>query len=376
MPEPRANMTRLHAYVPGEQPTWRDTADPAEPVVKLNTNENPYPPAPAVLEAIRQLPGEALRLYPPPTADRFRTVAGEMLGLSADHVIATNGGDELLRMLVGVFCPPRQDGDTAPTPGGVGMTHPSYSLYGVLADIHDTAVTTVARDPDSFAPPAPHALAEAWNRAGCRLGFFVNPHAPSGRLESLDYLTELADAFDGLLVIDEAYVDFAERDAVPLIRSGREDVVLLRSLSKGYALAGLRFGYGVAHPSVIAVLDKARDSYNTDILSQVAATAALEQRADAAKSWSAVIAERTGLSDALQARGFRVYDSQTNFVLAVPPSGQEAKAIYEGLKARHILIRYFETPGLSDKLRITVGMPDQNALLLRTLDELTASSSS
>lgn len=386
MPYERDNIHRLDAYVPGEQPGYADTGV-AGGVIKLNTNENPFPPHPAVMEAIRSVPPEALRLYPPAAAMPFRREAARVHGLSADQVIPTNGGDELLRLLVSVFCLPTGhwgrdrepvfsqgvvlDEDAgAPRSGGVGMTNPSYSLYGVLAGIHDTPLTVVEREPD-FSLPAD--LADQWNKAGCRLAFLVNPHAPTGRIESLESLAELAGRFKGVLVIDEAYVDFAPQDALSLIRGdqGLPNVLLLRSLSKGYSLAGLRFGYGLGHPNLIAAMDKARDSYNTDILSQIAATAALQQRDAIAQGWEKVKLERQRLGGALDALGFQVLPSHTNFLLCTPPATSPgARTLYEGLKARNILVRYFSTPRLADKLRITVGTPEQGDSLLAALSDL------
>lgn len=358
----RDNIAALHAYVPGEQPTYRETAGTGG-VIKLNTNENPLPPSPKVMEAIRTLDPEALRLYPPPDAKWFRAAAAELHGLTPGQVIATNGGDELLRMLVTVYC------EAGAERGGIGMTRPSYSLYSVLANIQDTPVTAIDRDPDDFA--LPDDLADRWNRAGCRLGFIVNPHAPSGRFEHVDSLRPIAEAFDGVLVVDEAYVDFAPGDALDLVRGDRAlpNVIVLRSLSKGYSLAGLRFGYGLGPEAMIATLDKARDSYNTDMLSQVAATAALEERDYARRSWEVVIDERSRLTGALRDRGYSVFDSHTNFILVIPPDGSPgAEAIYQHLKANRILIRFFSTPGLDDKLRITIGTPEQNDALLQEID--------
>ena len=404
----RDNIARLDPYTPGEQPSYRDTDagllgdgpggaaaaggdDPAAAgIVKLNTNENPYPPSPRVLEAIRTLPAEALRLYPPADARLFRAVAADLHGLTPDHVIATNGGDELLRLLISVFCKPCVGDTPGGTSGGgrgasrggrggIGMTSPSYTLYAVLAAIHDTPVTVVNRTGDEFALPDDYA--ERLTAAGSRLAFVVNPHAPTGRFEPVERLAAIADSFDGVLVIDEAYVDFAPGDAVSLVQAGRGNVVILRSLSKGYALAGLRFGYGLAHPDLIAAMDKARDSYNTDILAQAAAAAALRDRGYFERSRDAVIAERARLTAALRDRGFTVPDSASNFLLAtVPPlssaepgsaggSAPLARHLYEALKADGILIRYFDKPRLADKLRITVGTPAQNDRLLAALDE-------
>lgn len=359
----RPNIQKLEAYTPGEQPATTD-------VVKLNTNENPYPPPAAVLEAIRQVSSESLRRYPPPLAPGFRRVAAEVHGVAPEQVIATNGGDELLRLAVTVFCSSRGEGAA----GGIAIAEPSYSLYPVLAAIHDTPVRRIALRED-FALGrdfAGQALA-----ADCRLVMLVNPHAPSGRLQPLEELERIARQLLGraVLLIDEAYVDFAERDALPLLEPARglDNVLLLRTLSKGYSLAGLRFGYGLGQPTLIAALDKARDSYNTDVLSQAAAIAALGARQEASTTWRRVIAERRRLTTQLTAMGFGVQPSQSNFILACPPSartthgGPFARDLYESLKRQGIFVRYFDQDRLRDKLRITIGTPAQNDALLAAL---------
>lgn len=355
MAYPRPNIQRLDAYTPGEQPE-------SARVVKLNTNENPYPPPDAVLQAIQQVTADQLRRYPPPQAQAFRHTAAQCHGVTARQIIATNGGDELLRLAITVFCEPT--GPNQGEEGGIGITDPTYSLYPVLAAIHDTPVVAVPLREDFTLPDD---LAEQWNARGCRLGILVNPHAPSGLLRPLAQLQAIARQFRGVLLIDEAYVDFADNDALSLVSgaSPLENVLILRTLSKGYSLAGLRFGYGIGHADLIAALDKARDSYNTDILSQAAATAALQAREQASQTWQAVITERTRLSQALTTRGWHIYPSQTNFLLAAPPAdGPDAARIYQTLKQQHIFVRYFNQPRLRDKLRITIGRPEQNDRLL------------
>ncbi len=358
MPSPRENIQKLSAYTPGEQ---LDTSV----VTKLNTNENPYPPSSSVMDAIRNLPAEKLRVYPPPLAQPFRKAAAQLHGLSPSNIIATNGGDELLRLLLTVYCEP---GGQA---GGIGVTDPTYSLYPVLAAIQDTPVVSVNRA-DDFGLVSD--TIQRWNDAGCRVGMLVNPHAPTGRFESIETLREMASGFHGLLLIDEAYINFAPSDAVQLIRDGVDNVILLRSLSKGYSLAGLRFGYGIAHADIIAALDKARDSYNTDALSQAAAVAAITDQAYAKDTWAKVIEQRERLTTELRQRGFIVLDSQSNFVLCTPPvTGADkwaAADLYASLKSRNLLVRYFNAPRLDDKLRITVGTPQQVDQLLKTIDEL------
>ncbi|MFW6058847.1 MAG: histidinol-phosphate transaminase [Phycisphaeraceae bacterium] len=352
----RDNIRQLHAYVPGEQPQTTD-------VVKLNTNENPYPPPPAVVEAVRAVTADQLRRYPPPRADRFREAAAHAHGLAPEQVIATHGGDELLRLAITVFCAPLRSDATPPRTGGLGIADPSYSLYPILAAIHDTPLRTIALD-ENFALPAD--FAERLNDAGCRLAMIVNPHAPSGRLEPIETLRAIAQKFNGVVLIDEAYVDFAERDALPLITNGEFDnVLLLRSMSKGYSLAGLRLGYGIGHPDLITALDKARDSYNLNIVAQTAAAAALAHRDTVRESWRKVVAERRRITDALAGMGWSILPSQSNFILATPPAaGPSARQLHESLKQQAIFVRYFDQERLDDRLRITIGTPEQNDALL------------
>lgn len=368
----RDNIRKLQAYAPGEQP--RTTQ-----VVKLNTNENPYPVAPAVMAAIAAVQAESLRKYPPPAASAFRQAAAKAHGLSPDQVMPTNAGDELLRMVISVFCRPVQTSPPIPcaagVDGGLAVESPTYSLYSVLASIHDTPMIHIPLNQDWSVPDD---FAAKVINAGARVAIIVNPHAPSGRLEPLEKLRAIAKALQGhsVLLIDEAYVDFASNDALPLLApdSGLDNVILLRTLSKGYSLAGLRFGYALGHANLIAAMDKARDSYNTDYLSQVAATAAIEHREVARESWSKVIKQRRWLGHALEELGYRVLPSQTNFLLVTPPgelvSGTTqptAKAIYESLKQQGIFVRYFDQERLKDKLRITIGTPQQNQTLVEAL---------
>ncbi len=356
MPYERDNIHSLSPYEPGEQPQ-------TDKVVKLNTNENPYPPTRQVMEAIAGVGADALRRYPPPMATPFRYAAAQMHDLEPDQVIATNGGDELLRLAVAVFCDPAgEDGR-----GGIGQTLPTYSLYDVLARIHDTPIVRVPLEEDWSIP---QDFAKRLNNAGCRLAWVVNPHAPSGRFESSDRLRQIAADFNGVLLVDEAYVDFARHDASDLVRGedAMDNVLLLRTLSKGYSLAGLRFGYGLGSRDLIAALDKARDSYNTDILAQAAAVAALASRKDAAATWTKVVDERRRVGDELARLGWWVWPSDCNFILAKPrENGPGAMETYESLKRDGIFVRYFDQDRLEDKLRITLGTPEQNDALLRAL---------
>jgi len=354
----RARIAAMQGYVPGKQPTSPD-------VIKLNTNENPYPPSPAVMHAIHAVLPEALRKYPSPAADGFRAVAAKVHdahGLALDNVVAVNGGDELLRMAIATFVEPGQR---------IGTVEPSYSLYPVLAEAHGSPVFSIDAQ-DDFSLPGD--TAERMNAAGVKLLFIVCPHAPSGQLTKVAELSRVASAFKGVVLVDEAYIDFVDpalgHDATELVKK-HDNVLLLRTLSKGYSLAGLRFGYGLGAESLIApMLWKTRDSYNVDALAQAAATAALENRAYAQASWERVRSERVRLRDALAALGFRVHPSQSNFVLAHVPARKNARALRDQLEQHGLLVRYFDAPRIDDALRITVGTEAQNDRLVAALQTL------
>ena len=355
----RPGLRGAEGYVPGEQPAGG---------VKLNTNENPYPPAPAVAEALARFPIERLRRYPPPDAAPFRAAAARRHGLDPREVIATNGGDELLRLALATYVEP---GET------VGIAPPTYSLYRVLIRLHGARAVELPMTGDWRLP---EGFADALNRAGARLAFLVNPHAPSGRLFAGNEIAAIAAGFEGVLLVDEAYVDFVEpafgHDLTGLVRE-HPNVLLLRTLSKGYSLAGLRFGYGLGPaPLLEPMLTKTKDSFNVDALAQALATAAIESRAWAEDNWAKVRAERERLRAELARLGLPTLPSETNFVLASVPPGAAARtgggeggaeALYHALKARDVHVRWFSEPRLADRLRISVGAPDENDRLLDTL---------
>ncbi len=345
----RAAIRAMEGYTPGEQP------GAGERVVKLNTNEHPFPPSPKVMQAIREVEAESLRRYPNPTAEAFREAAAQVLGVTPDMIIAGNGSDDILSVAVLTFTGP---GDTLAYPD------PTYSLYPVLADLDEVKTVTVPWDEDWSLP------IDALLATKARAIFLANPNAPSGTVVSPQKIDELAQKFSGLVLIDEAYVDFAEDNCLPLVRK-HENVVVTRTLSKAYSLAGLRFGFAVAQPSVIREMNKARDSYPCDAISVAAATAAISDQEYAKKTWEHVRSERQRISSELTQMGWTVLPSQANFILASTPSGRGREA-YLGLKQQGILVRYFDKPGLSDKIRVTVGTSQENNALLGGIKTLTA----
>ncbi len=353
----RDNIRRMQGYQWGEQPQDGDA-------IKLNTNENPYPPSPHVQQALSSLDVAALRRYPRPTADPLRDRLALMHGLTRDHVLVVHGGDEGLRLAMTTFVDP---GAT------FAMAEPSYSLYPVLAQIQDARLFTVELNHD-WQPP--EDTAARLNEAGARLTCLVNPHAPSGTLTPPERLLEIARAVDGVLLVDEAYVDFVDpalrHDLTHAVRE-LPNLLLLRTFSKGYSLAGLRLGYLLGHPDLIhPMLSKTRDSYNVDVISQALGEAAVQDREYAEKTWADVRAAREGLRHGLTQIGLPSSPSQSNFLLVQVPADARlsARELYEHLKSRGILVRYFDAPRLADCLRISVGTPMQNQSLIAALGEV------
>ena len=332
--------------MPGEQP------GPGRRVVKLNTNENPYPPSPRVLEALAAAVNERLRLYPDPEAHGLRTRAAAVYGVPTDHVLAGNGSDECLALLVRALV---DTGDR------VAYPVPTYSLYDTLVAVQGGAAVRVPWAGD-FALPA--GLVEA--RA--RLTFLCNPNSPSGTLVPTPVIEDLARRIDGVLVVDEAYVDFARESAMPLV--GRHpNVVVLRTFSKSFSLAGLRIGLAFGHPDLLAGLRTVKDSYNLDRLALVAAEAALDDLDHMRANVARVRTTRTRLAKALADQGFSVLPSEANFLLARRP-GRDLAPLARALADRDILVRHFPTPEVRDALRITVGTDEEIDMLLAALREL------
>jgi histidinol-phosphate aminotransferase len=344
----RKNIEATEGYVPGEQPT-----DPS--VIKLNTNENPYPPSPKVMEAVRQIGPEQLRRYPHPLANPFRDKAAEIFGITRDMIICGNGMDDILNMTVRAFSGPE---------AALVFPVPTYTLYGVLAAIQASMVKEVPWGTDYQLP------FDALVQARGRVTYLANPNAPTGTLVPLDEVARLADALDGVLCVDEAYVDFADMNCLELART-RPNVLVMRTLSKGYSLAGLRFGYAVGDANLISGLMKVKDSYNADAIAIAAATAAIADQEYHKQTRRKVIQERQRLASALAELGMPALPSQSNFLFA-RCTRLGAAELYERLKARGILVRYFKSPGINDRVRITIGTPEQNDALIAALREMVA----
>jgi len=332
--------------VPGEQPRA------GRRVVKLNTNENPYPPSPRVLDALAAAVNGGLRLYPDPDAHGLRTRAAAVYGVPPDHVLAGNGSDECLALLARAIV---DAGDR------VAFPVPTYSFYETLVAAQGGTAVRMPW-PSDFTLPGELAT------TGARLTFLCNPNSPSGTLVPNAAIEELARRLDGVLVVDEAYVDFARESAMPLV-TRHPNVVVLRTFSKSFSLAGLRIGLAFGHPDLLAGLRMVKDSYNLDRLALVAAEAALEDLDHMRANVARVRATRTRLARALADLGFSVLPSEANFVLA-RRAGTDLAPLTRALSSRDVLVRHFPTPELRDALRITVGTDEEIDVLLAALREL------
>ena len=361
----RPLVNALHAYVPGEQPK-------IEGLIKLNTNENPCPPSPKVLAAVKAAADGRLRLYPNPTAETLRAKLARLHGCGPENILVGNGSDEVLALAVRGFAAPKSEIRNQKSKATVQYFTPSYSLYPVLADIHGAAKNAVPLKPD-FSLPGMAELkrAKKWN-FNAALTFITTPNAPGGRGYKTLELEYLCRAQKGVVVLDEAYVDFANEHALKLALKFPH-VLVARTFSKAYSLCFQRVGYFIGHPELIAALDKIRDSYNVNGLGQIAAETTLDDLKYYRANFKKIIATREQLSRDLTKLGFRVLPSQTNFILVRPPLFP-AKDWLQKLRDRKILVRWFSAPEVSDYLRITIGTPSEAAALIKAVRGIAVSS--
>jgi len=357
----------LHPYVPGEQPKIKG-------LIKLNTNENPYPPSPRVLRAVRAAVDGRLRLYPNATAERLRQKLAKLHRCEPENIIVGNGSDELLALAVRCFVEPvgtprravrsSQRDDPAQI---VQYFTPSYSLYPVLADIHGAAKNAVPLNSDFSLPGVAELRRHKHWDFRAALTLVTTPNAPSGRGYSMRELDALCKTQIGVAVLDEAYVDFAKENAMPLALKYPR-VLVARTFSKAYSLCFQRVGYFVGHPELIAALHKIRDSYNVNGLGQIAAEATLDDLTYYRANFRKIIAVRRWLSRELAKLGFHVLPSQTNFILTKPPR-YSAAGWLEKLRDQKILVRWFRAPEVNDYLRITIGARAEAEVLLKAAQE-------
>ncbi len=351
----RPLVQALHPYVPGEQPRIRG-------LIKLNTNENPYPPSPKVISTIKSAVDGRLRLYPNPTAQALREKLAKLHRCKPENIIIGNGSDELLAMAVRCFAEPVHPG-TPRSRSLVQFFNPSYSLYPVLIQTHGAAENPIPLNADFTLPSIVELKRETeWDFCAA-LTFLTTPNAPSGRGYPTHQLEAICRAQKGIVVLDEAYVDFANENALSLA-SKFPHVLVARTFSKAYSLCFQRVGYFVGSPVLIAALDKIRDSYNVNGLGQIAALATLDDLPYYRANFRKIIATRQKLSKELGKIGFQVFPSQTNFILAKPPKFK-AKNWHNMLRQEKVLVRWFNHSNMKDYLRITIGTPAEAEALVK-----------
>ncbi|HSV30704.1 MAG TPA: histidinol-phosphate transaminase [Atribacteraceae bacterium] len=340
----REAIQKMSAYVPGEQPDTRE-------YLKLNTNENPFPPSLRVCEALRgSLLSEAIVRYPPPLCDALRNTVSQVYSVPPEWIAVGNGSDELLNLVFRVILNP---GDK------VAYPVPTYSLYRTLAQIQEA-------EPVEIPFPEDFTLPERFLNTSSYLKVVCNPNSPTGTVVSQDILVRLLESADCPVLIDEAYADFAPYNALPLLFR-YPHLLVARTLSKSFSFAGLRVGLLFAQPELLSGILKIKDSYNVNNLSQIAAIAALGDLDAMQCNVQAIRATRDRFSRAMEERGFYVYPSQANFVL-VRKEGRSLASLYESLKKEKIMVRYF--PSLPDCLRISIGLDRDMDRLIDTIDTL------
>ena len=326
------HIRKLEGYVPGEQPK-------SARVVKLNTNENPYPPSPKCAKALADFDAARLRRYPDPDCNALRSVLAKLNGTTPERVFVGNGSDEILSLAARCFV----ENDEA-----IGSLDPSYSLYKTLAAIRDVP----------------------WNSGKTSLFLWTNPNAPTGEFAEPAAIAKFAAKFKGVVIIDEAYADFARENCMTLATANKNrNIIVMRTFSKSYSLAGLRVGYCVGPKDLIDAMYKVKDSYNVDAIAQVVATAAAQDQRWMKANVSKVRKTRKRFTQELEKRGWDVIPSESNFVFAKPPSAFAAKAVFDYLKSKNIFVRYFAGPLTGDRLRITIGTDGEIDTLLAALDD-------
>ena len=341
-------ITTLQPYVPGEQPKNSQ-------IIKLNTNENPYPPSPEVVEALNQFPKEKLRLYPDPDGSVLKQALSKHFALPQDHVFVGNGSDEVLAHAFMAFF--RQ-------PAPLLMPSMTYSFYDVYCNLYGIEAEHIPLTDDfRIDLDAYHQ-----NNGGI---IFANPNAPTGIAKPLAEIEALLTRnTQTVVLVDEAYVDFGTESAATLVER-YPNLLVVQTLSKSRSLAGMRVGYALGHPDLIAGLERVKNSFNSyplDMLALASATAAIEDTAYFEQTVQQIITDREWTTEQLAALGFDVLPSGTNFVFASHPAATGAD-LMSFLRSKNILVRHFTKPGIENHLRITIGTRDEMQALIAALQE-------
>jgi histidinol-phosphate aminotransferase len=333
----------LTPYQPGEQPREPD-------LIKLNTNENPYPPSPRVIQAIAEAAADGLNRYPSPMADGLRRAAAERYGVSQEQVLAGNGSDELLALCLRACV----------TEGGtVAYAIPTYSLYRTLSAIVGARVIELPAELKSVRGDLIAAQAD--------VTFLCSPNSPTGAVLELDGIEEIARQARGLVVVDEAYVDFGHHSALALL-DRHPNLLVLRTFSKSFSLAGMRLGLAFGAPDLIADVAKVKDSYNVSRIGEAVGIAALADYGWMKANVARVCATRERVASTLREKGFVVPESHANFLWVNCAHRDGGRPYYARLRERKVLVRYFDSPALQHGIRVTIGTDAQMDRFLAALD--------
>ena len=342
------HVSKLSSYVPGEQPS-------STKVIKLNTNENPYPPSPQCAKVLKTFAAGKLRLYPDPESTKLRKAIAEICNAREECVFVGNGSDEILALVARAFV---EDNEA------IGSLNPSYSLYKTIAAIRNVQWRGIATLGESLAP-------KKKGESPISLFLLTNPNAPTGEWRELSEIAAFAKKFPGVVLVDEAYADFARGNSMEIATArGNNNVIVMRTLSKSYSLAGLRVGYCIGPEKLISALYKIKDSYHIDAIAQAVALAAVTDQKWMKKNAQRVIATRKRFTAELVKRGWDVIPSESNFVFAKPPAGNKAEDVFKALKKDGIFVRYFNGPKTKDRLRITIGTDSQMKKLIHATEKL------
>ncbi|MCF7848569.1 MAG: histidinol-phosphate transaminase [Kiritimatiellales bacterium] len=340
----RKSVQAMSGYVPGEQPK-------GEGIVKLNTNENPYLPSADVQDILNMVDIAMLSRYPDPLCMEVRKVIAQLHGCGVENVFVGNGSDEVLALCIRAF---------VERGGSVGYFDPSYSLYPILADIEDVEKRPVALDAAfGWQMPADYSAS---------LFFLTNPNAPTSLLHDKAAIEDFVKSFSGVVLIDEAYGDFARENCMEFALE-YDNVIVARTLSKAYSLAGIRLGYCVGNAALIGAMYKIKDSYNVNYLTQEIARVALLDQDTMRANVQAIVEVRKLVANTLKEYGFEVFPSESNFLWAKPPKMSAGK-LFELLRAKKIIVRWFSGERTKDYLRITIGTAPEMFTFLDAVKEI------
>ncbi len=342
----RSSIASMKGYAPGLQP------DPREKFIKLNSNENPFPPSPRVKEVLQRLAYEDLRLYPDPLSLELRGKLGKLYGFPVNQIICGNGSDDILNIIVRTFSQPAE---------AVGFFEPTFPLYRILGIIHGAKVISLALSEPYDHPPDPPEDVKVF--------FLANPNSPVGFGYSTALVSQMARRTKGIFVVDEAYAEFAKENALGLVRNF-DNVVVVRTVSKSYSLAGLRLGYAIANEKLIAEMFRVKDPFNVTRVTQALVAAALEDQEYFRKNISQIVRTREWFTQAALALGYRIIPSQANFVFLQPPEKGRGIKFYEALFDAKVLTRHYDGEGLRDGVRLTIGTEEEMFEVLQVMRKI------